>query len=352
MFDKLEAILNKYDELSMKLSSTEYLSGNLYQQYSKELAEIQEIATTYLEYKKVKNYLELLKQDESQNNDLELKALYISEIKETQSKLLQLETSLKELLLPTNSEDSKDIIMEIRAGVGGDEAAIFAWDLFNMYVKYAQKQGWKVSINSYAEGTLGGFKEVILSISGKNVYAKLKYEGGVHRVQRVPETEARGRVHTSTATVAVLPERTETEVSIDPKDISIGLFHSGGPGGQNVNKVETGVRITHLPTGIVVACREERSQLQNKERALEILRAKLWEYYNTQNVDAEITQRNSMIGTGDRSEKSRTYNFPQHRVTDHRINYTSYDIENIMQGNLEDLIEHLQIADNAKMLAT
>lgn len=352
MFDKLEAILNKYDELSMKLSSTEYLSGNLYQQYSKELAEIQEIATTYLEYKKVKNYLELLKQDESQNNDLELKALYTSEIKETQSKLLQLETSLKELLLPTNSEDSKDIIMEIRAGVGGDESTLFAWDLFNMYIKYAQKQGWKVSINSYAEGTLGGFKEVILSISGKNVYAKLKYEGGVHRVQRVPETEARGRVHTSTATVAVLPERTETEVIIDPKDISIGLFHSGGPGGQNVNKVETGVRITHLPTGMVVACREERSQLQNKERALEILRAKLWEYYNIQNVDAEITQRNSMIGTGDRSEKVRTYNFPQHRVTDHRINYTSYDIENIMQGNLEDLIEHLQIADNAKMLAT
>jgi len=350
MFDRLESILNKYDELSMKLSSSEIISSNLYQQYSKELADIQEIVDTYSAYKDAQDYLELLKEDEAKNTDLELKVLYNSEIKETQSKLSELENNLKLLLLPANKDDSKNIIMEIRAGVGGDEAAIFAADLFNMYLKYTQKQGWNVSVSSYTEGVLGGFKEIILSISGKNVYQKLKYEGGVHRVQRVPETEARGRIHTSTATVAVLPERTETEVIIDPKDITIGLFHSGGAGGQNVNKVETGVRITHIPTGMVVACQEERSQLQNKERAFEILRAKLWDYYNTQNINSEINQRNSMIGTGDRSEKIRTYNFPQHRITDHRINYTTYNIEEVLQGNLDDLIEHLQIAENAKLL--
>ena len=263
---------------------------------------------------------------------------------------MKIEEELKILLLPKDPNDNKDVIMEIRAGTGGEEAALFAGDLFRMYSRYAEVKGWKIELIDINETGLGGLKEVIFSVSGDNIYSELKFESGVHRVQRVPATEANGRVHTSAASVAVLPEAEDVQIDINPNDLRIDIFRSGGAGGQNVNKVETAVRITHLPTGLVVQCQDERSQLKNRQKAMKVLRARLYDM-KLKEQSAEISaQRKTMVGSGDRSDKIRTYNFPQNRVTDHRIGLTLYNLSNIMEGDLNELIEQIKLADRTEKL--
>lgn len=285
-----------------------------------------------------------------EEQDEDLRSLAETELEDIQEKLEKVEFELKALLLPKDPNDEKNIIMEIRAGTGGEEAALFAADLFRMYLGYAQKKGWKVEIVSSNPTGLGGFKEIIFIVEGKGAYSRLKFESGVHRVQRVPITESSGRIHTSTATVAVLPEMEEIEVEIDPKDLRIETFRSGGAGGQHVNKTESGVRITHIPSGIVVQCQDERSQHQNREKAMKVLRARLYEYYQREKENEIASQRRQQVGTGERSEKIRTYNFPQRRVTDHRINYSSFQLEEVLSGELDEFIDRLILAEKEEQI--
>ncbi|GAV22192.1 peptide chain release factor 1 [Carboxydothermus pertinax] len=351
MFDKLEQLEEKYEELSRLISDPEVISDTKrWQGYVKAHAEIEEIVQVYREYKKTKKEIEDAEMMLDEKLDPEFRELVQRELQELKDRREELEAKLKILLLPKDPNDEKNVIMEIRAGAGGEEAALFAGDLFRMYSKYADRMGWKVEIMDSNPTDLGGFKEVIFTIEGKGVYSRMKFESGVHRVQRVPTTESGGRIHTSTATVAVLPEAEEVEVEINPNDLRIDVFCSSGAGGQHVNKTESAVRITHIPTGIVVSCQDEKSQLKNKERAMKILRARLLDKAR-QEQEAELASaRKSQVGTGDRSERIRTYNFPQNRVTDHRIGLTLHRLDAVLEGDLDEIIDALITTDQAERL--
>lgn len=353
MFDKLEKVKERYNEIAELLNKPETANDQKeFRRLSKEYSDLTDIVNAYDEYIKVKHQLEENKKLLYETNDAEMKELAASEQEELQARFERLEADIKELLVPKDPNDSKNAMLEIRAGTGGDEAALFAADLYRMYTRFAESTGWKMEIVTYNESSIpGGLKEVIVSVTGKDIYGTLKYESGVHRVQRVPETETQGRVHTSAASVAVLPEADEVDIEINPVDLKIDVFRSGGAGGQNVNKVETAIRITHIPTGVVVQCQDERSQLKNKQKAMKVLRSRLLEAEIEKHEKETSQKRKLMVGSGDRSDKIRTYNFPQNRLTDHRIGLTMYNLSQIMEGDLEELFEKLKIADRAEKLA-
>ncbi len=353
MFDKLKKVTTRYNEIAELLSKPDAANDQKeYRRLSKEYSDLTEIVSKYDEYGKTKLRLEENKKLLYETNDAEMKELAAAEQEELEQKFDKLEAEIKELLVPKDPNDSKNAILEIRAGTGGDEAALFAADLYRMYSRYAEKKGWKMETVTYNESSgLGGLKEVIINVTGNDIYGALKYESGVHRVQRVPETETQGRVHTSAASVAVLPEADEVDVEVNPVDLKIDVFRSGGAGGQNVNKVETAIRITHIPTGVVVQCQDERSQLKNKQKAMKVLRSRLLEAEIEKQNQLVSQKRKLMVGSGDRSDKIRTYNFPQNRLTDHRIGLTMYNLSLIMEGDLDELFEKLKIADRAEKLS-
>lgn len=341
MLDKLLTIEEKYEELTRLLANPSVLSDpQRYQKYSKEQAELQPLIEKIREYKKVIKEIEEA-EEILRGGDGDLRELAQAELSQLKERKPLLEKELKLLLLPKDPRDEKNVILEIRAGTGGEEAALFAADLFRMYSKYAESKRWKVEIIDMNSTGLGGIKEVIAVIQGKGAFSRLKYESGVHRVQRIPVTEAGGRIHTSTATVAILPEAEEVDVKIDEKDLRIDTFCSSGPGGQSVNTAYSAVRIVHIPTGIIVQCQDERSQLKNKEKAMKVLRAKLLEMERQRQEEERAKERRQQVGTAERSERIRTYNFPQNRVTDHRIGLTLYKLQDILDGNLDEIIDSL-----------
>ena len=346
MFKKLDLILDRYNKLNELVADPNVIAVmDEWKKYSKELSDISETVEKYIEYKKVVKEQEDLKELLPMEKDAEMKSLMEEEILNCKDKISTISDELKILLLPKDPDDDKNVIMEIRGGAGGEEASLFAYEMYRLYVKYAEKNRWRTEEIDVNETELGGIKEVIFSISGKDAYSKLKYESGVHRVQRVPETESQGRVHTSTVTVAVLPEATDVEITIDEKDLRVDTLRSSGAGGQHVNKTESCIRLTHIPTGIVVLCQDERSQTKNREKAMKVLKSRLYDYYQSQ-ADKEYSEnRKNQVGTGDRSERIRTYNFPQGRVTDHRIGFTLYSLDAFIMGDLEEMIEALIIAD-------
>lgn len=348
MFDKLEELEKKYNELTEKISDPEVISNQEeWKKYMKEHSQMKEVVEKYIEYKKTEKAMNEAKE---LMHDLDMREMAEAEYLECKDKLVEIEEELKVLLLPRDINDDNNVIIEIRGGAGGEEAALFAYNLYRMYTMYADLKRWQVEVLDMNETGIGGVKEVSFMLKGKGAYSKLKFESGVHRVQRVPETEASGRIHTSTVTVAVLPEVDDIEIEIKSEDLRIDTYRSGGAGGQHVNKTDSAVRITHLPTGFVVACQSERSQIQNRETAMKMLRSKLYEYMQEQQNKELATTRKLQVGTGDRSEKIRTYNYPQGRVTDHRINYTMYQLESFMNGNLDDMIEALITYDRAERL--
>ncbi|MFC1916099.1 peptide chain release factor 1 [Chloroflexota bacterium] len=351
MLDRLENIGKRYQELDEKMATPEIASDlQQLQALAQERASIEALVTKYREYKATTKSLEETKAMLGDGLDGEMAALIKQEVESLESQLDNLLHELKIALLPRDPNDEKDIIMEIRAGAGGDEAGLFAADLFRMYSRYAQTKSWGIDIISLNESGIGGFKEIIFEIKGKGAFSRLKYESGVHRVQRVPTTESSGRIHTSTATVAVLPKAEEVDIAVNPDDLKMDIFHSGGAGGQNVNKVATAVRLTHLPTGMVVTCQDERSQLQNRIRAMSVLRARLLDIELRQQEEKIIEERRSQVGTGDRAEKIRTYNFPQDRVSDHRVGRAFHNLPRILQGELDELIDAVATTNQAKQL--
>jgi peptide chain release factor 1 len=353
MLEKLKAVEKRYEELTRLMADPEAAQNyERVAEYAKERADLEDIVDAYREYQVASEELEGAETLLGEDTDLELRELAEGEIDRLQAKLEELEERLQHMLLPKDPRDAKNVIIEIRAGAGGDEAGIFAADLYRMYTRYAERQGWKVELIDSNEIGVGGFKEVVFQVKGKGAYSKLKYESGVHRVQRVPTTESSGRIHTSTATVAVLAEVEDVDVEIPDSDLKIDVFRSSGAGGQNVQKNATAIRITHLPTGIVVACQDERSQLQNKLRAMSILRARLYEIEEEKRRSAEDADRRSQVGTGERSEKIRTYNYPQNRVTDHRINQSIFNLPSVMEGGIDEFIEELSTRDEAERLAS
>lgn len=353
MIDKLDKIKERFEFLNDELSKAEVCSdAEKYGKYSKERAELEETAETYGKYlaaEKEMNDAFSLAEEES---DKEMKDLLLAEGYECKEKLAALKEELKILLLPKDENDEKSCVLEIRAGAGGEEAALFAAVLCRMYAGYCARKRLKIEAVDVSSTELGGVKEAVYQVSGKGAYKLLKYESGVHRVQRVPETETQGRIHTSTATVAVLPEAEDVEVEINDKDVRIDIFHSGGAGGQNVNKVASAVRLTHFPTGIVVTCQDERSQLKNKERAFQVLRSRLYDLYRGKAGREREENRRSLVGSGDRSERIRTYNYPQSRITDHRIGFSVYDMEKFLAGDLDEMVQALAIADREMLLAS
>ncbi len=352
MFKKLDKMLERFEKLNELVGNPDVIAKiDEWKSYTKELSDITDTVNKYLEYKKVVSEQEEIKELLPLESDKEMKALMEEELLTCKDKLETISAELRILLLPKDPDDDKNVIMEIRGGAGGDEASLFAYELYRMYVKYAEKNRWKTEEIENNSTELGGIKEVIFSITGKSAYAKLKFESGVHRVQRVPETESQGRVHTSTATVAVLPEATDVEVHIDEKDLRIDTLRASGAGGQHINKTESCIRLTHIPTGIVVVCQDERSQTKNREKAMRVLKSRLYEFYQSQADKEYADNRKSQVGTGDRSERIRTYNFPQGRVTDHRIGVTLHSIENFMLGDIDEMVEALAIYDRESKLA-
>lgn len=349
MFDKLESVEKRYEELNEKISDPEVIANQSeWQKLMKEHADIQDIVEKYREYKKVQGSIDDLKE---MLNDKEMHDLAQAELDEARENLPKIEEELKLLLVPKDPNDDKNVIVEIRGGAGGEESSLFAGDLFRMYSMYAEKKRWKLEVLNLNETELGGIKEVTFMITGKGAYSRLKFESGVHRVQRVPDTESSGRIHTSTATVAVLPEVDAVEVEINPTDLKVDTFRSSGAGGQHINKTESAIRITHIPTGVVVECQTERSQIQNRETAMSMLRSKLYEAELQKQTSEQASARKSQVGSGDRSEKIRTYNFPQGRITDHRIGLSIYQIDNFLNGDLDEMIDALNAADRAAKLS-
>ena len=352
MFDRLEDLLIRFEEIMSELNEPSVVNDqNRFRTLMKEQNDLAPIVEAYKEYKNCKQNIEDSLAMLEEESDEEMRELAKEELNESKDRMAQLEHQLKILLLPKDPNDEKNVIVEIRAGAGGDEAALFAAEIYRMYVRFAERNRWKTEMISVNENGIGGFKEVIFMITGQGAYSKLKYESGVHRVQRVPETEFGGRIHTSTITVAIMPEAEEVDVELDMNDCKFDVFRASGNGGQCVNTTDSAVRLTHIPTGIVISCQDEKSQLKNKDKALKVLRSRLYELELAKKHDAEAEARRSQVGTGDRSEKIRTYNFPQGRVTDHRIKLTLHKLDSVLDGDLYEVIDSLIAADQAAKLS-
>ena len=351
MLEKLEEINHRFEEVGQLIVQPDAMTDmNKFSKLSKEYKDLEKIVIKYKAYKNVLDNIANSKEVLDTEKDEEFREMAKMELDELQPQQVKMEEEMKQLLIPKDPNDSKNSILEIRAGTGGDEAAIFAGDLFRMYQRYAEKQGWKLNVMDTTAGTSGGFKEIVSMVSGEDVYGQMKFESGVHRVQRVPATETQGRVHTSAATVAVLPEMEEVDVQIDMNDVRKDTFCSSGPGGQSVNTTYSAIRLTHLPSGLVVSCQDEKSQLKNLDKALKVLRSRLYEIELQKHNDAVGAERKSMVGSGDRSDKIRTYNYAQGRVTDHRIGYSQHNLPTVMDGEIGSFIEELRIAENTEKL--